>query len=73
MGRVGNSYMCPKIDAIPGVPACFDSGLVIVSSWLLTIKLRANLASNSSTDFPVSKTDDRRLLANTSGDTSMNI
>ena len=33
----------------------------------------ANLASSSSTDFPVSKTEDRRLLANTSGDTSMNI
>ena len=33
----------------------------------------ANLASSSSTDFPVSKTEDRRLLANTSRDTSMNI
>ena len=71
--RGGNSYKCPKIDANPRVPTCFDSGLTIVSSWLLTNRLRANLASNSSTDFPVSKTEDRRLLANTSGDTSMNI
>src|SRR6266852_4264397 len=34
---------------------------------------KANLANSSSTDFPVSNADDRRLLANTSGDTSLNI
>ena len=34
---------------------------------------KANLANSSSTDFPVSNADDRRLLANTSGDTSLNM
>ena len=31
--------------------------------------LGPTFANSSSTDFPVSRTDDRRLLANTSGDT----
>jgi hypothetical protein len=34
---------------------------------------RTNFANSSLTDFPVSRTDERRLLANTSGDTSVNI
>jgi hypothetical protein len=42
-------------------------------TMLRTNKLRNNLANSSSTDFPVSKTDERRLLAKTSGDTSVNI
>jgi hypothetical protein len=71
---MSNSYICPKNDEIPKVPICFDSGLPVVSSLLLVAVVpETNLANNSSTDFPVSKTDDRRLLANTSGDTSLNI
>jgi hypothetical protein len=38
-----------------------------------SIDLRTNFANSSSTDFLVSKADDRRLLANTSGDTSLKI
>jgi len=71
--RVNSSYPCSMMDVIPRVPMCFYSGLMIVNSVLLTIGLSANLSNSSSTDFPVSKTEDRRLLANTSGDTSMNI
>ena len=71
---MSKSYICPNNDEIPEVPICFDSGLHIVSSLLLAaVVLKTNLANSSSTDFPVSKTDDRRLLANTSGDTSVNI
>ena len=53
---------------------CFDSGLTIFSFCpLLEDRLTTNFANSSSTDFPVSKVDDRRLLANTSGVTSVNI
>ena len=67
------SYRCPIIDVIPGVPMCFDSGLTILSSLLCINRSRTNFDNSSSTDFPVSRTDERRLLANTSGDTSVNI
>jgi hypothetical protein len=67
------SYRCPRIDVIPRVPMCFDSGLTNLSSLLWVNRVRTNFANNSSTDFPVSRTDERRLLANTSGDTSVNI
>jgi hypothetical protein len=70
---VDKPYENSTMDAIPEVPTCFDSGLVIVSRFPLIIELQANLANSSSTDFPVSKTEDRRLLENTSGITSMNI
>jgi hypothetical protein len=35
--------------------------------------MKANLVRSSSTDLPVSKTEDRRLFVNTSGETSVNI
>jgi hypothetical protein len=60
------------MDVMPRVPMCFDSGLTIVSSSLVTTGLGANLANSSTTDFPVSKTEDRRLLAKTSGATFVN-
>ena len=66
-------YFSSIIDVIPKVPMCFDSGLTILSSLLWINRLMTDLSNSSSTDFPVSKTDDRRLLANTSGDTSKNI
>ena len=59
-------------DVIPEVPIYFDSGLTVLSSLLRINILKTNLANSSSTDVPVSKTDDRRLLANTSGETSVN-
>ena len=67
------SYKCPMMDVIPRVPLCFDSGLKILSSLLWVNRARTNFANSSSTDFPVSRTDERRLLANTSGDTSVKI
>ena len=70
---VSKSYTCSINDVIPRVSMCFDSGLIIVSSPLWIILLETDLANSSSTDFPVSKTDDRRLLVNTSGITSVNI
>ncbi len=70
---VSSPYTCPKNDEIPRVPMCFASGLHIVSSLPWITILDANLANISSTDFPVSKADDRRLLVNTSGVTSVNI
>jgi hypothetical protein len=48
-------------------------GLTILSSLLRINRLGTNLAKSSSTDFPESKTDDSRSLANTSGDTSLKI
>ena len=43
----------------------------MMSLSLLIIRLATNLATSSSTGFPVSKTEDRRLFANTFEDTSV--
>ena len=71
---VRNSYIAAMWDTIPRVIVCFDSRLTSsVCCKFCCLLCSDNLANNSSTDFPVSKTENRRLLANTSGDTSMNI
>ncbi len=71
---VGNPYLNSIIDVIPRVSMCFDSGLAnrYPYAFQLIPRPKANFAK-SSTDFPVSNADDRRLFVNTSGDTSLDI
>ena len=54
---------------------CFDSGLQNRYPYPIQLITRPkpNLANISSTERPVSNADDSRLLANTSGETSLNI
>ena len=59
------------------VPMCFNSGLKVMTHVSLLSSDRTQNGTHydisSSSRFPVSKTVDKRLLANTSGETSTNM